>query len=70
MDTPKGGLFDLVSYRLGALPLVNHFLDRMGLDALLARWLPAPDRRLRLDPAVAIRLVVVNLAVIDRKSVV
>ena len=63
MDTPKGGLFDLVSYRLGALPLVNHFLDRMGLDALLARWLPAPDRRLRLDPAVAIRLVVVNLLV-------
>lgn len=63
MDTPKGGLFDLVSYRLGALPLVNHFCDRMGLDVLLARWLPAPDRRLRLDPAVAIRLVVVNLLV-------
>ncbi len=63
MDTPKGGPFELVSYRLGALPLVNHFLDRIGLDGLLARWLPPPDRRFRLDPAVAIRLVVVNLLV-------
>ncbi len=63
MDTPKGGPFELVSCRLGALPLLNHFLDRIGLDALLARWLPAPDRRFRLDPAVAIRLVVINLLV-------
>ena len=57
------GPFELVSHRLGALPILNHFLDRMGLDAVLARWLPAPDRRLRLDPAVAIRLVVINLLV-------
>jgi len=63
MDTPKDGPFGLVSYRLGALPLLNHFLDRIGLDALLARWLPPPDRRFRLDPAVAIRLVVLNLLV-------
>jgi hypothetical protein len=63
VDTPKGGPFELVSHRLGALPLVNHFLDRMGLDGLLTRWLPAPDRRFRLDPAVAIRLVVINLLV-------
>jgi hypothetical protein len=63
VDTPKGGPFELVGYRLGALPLVNHFLDRMGLSGLLAQWLPAPDRRFRLDPAVAIRLVVVNLLV-------
>ncbi|HYS40131.1 MAG TPA: DUF4277 domain-containing protein, partial [Pseudonocardiaceae bacterium] len=63
MDTPKSGPFELVSHRLGALPILNHFLDRMGLDAVLARWLPAPDRRFRLDPAVAIRLVVINLLV-------
>src|SRR4029450_4605443 len=63
MDTPKSGPFELVSHRLGALPIVNPFLDRMGLYALLARWLPAPDRRFRLDPAVAIRLVVINLLV-------
>jgi transposase len=63
VDTPWPDPFRLASDRLGPLPLINHFLDRMGLDALLARWLPAPDRRMRLDPAVAIRLVVVNLLV-------
>ena len=62
MDTPKGP-FGLVSYRLGALPLINHFLDRIGLDAVLDRWLPEPDRRFKLSPAVAIRLVVINLLV-------
>ena len=63
MDTPKGGPFGLVSRRLGSLPLINHFLDRIGLDALLERWLPAPDRRFKLLPATAIRLLVVNLLV-------
>jgi transposase len=33
----------------------------MGLSVALARWLPARDRRFRLDPAMAIRLVVTNL---------
>src|SRR6266545_1396275 len=30
VDTQKDGPFELVSYRLGALPLVNHFWDRIG----------------------------------------
>ena len=63
MDTPNGGPFGLVSHRLGALPLINHFLDRIGLDALLGHWLPAPDRRFKLLPATAIRLLVINLLV-------
>jgi transposase len=63
VGTPKGGPFGLVSYRLGALPLINHFLDRIGLDGALARWLPPADRRFRLAPATAIRLVVINLLV-------
>jgi hypothetical protein len=63
VDTPKGGPYELVSHRLGALPVINHFLDRIGLDALLERWLPPADRRFKLDPATAIRLVVVNLLV-------
>ena len=58
MDTPKGGPFGLVSHRLGALPILNHFLDRIGLDAALQRWLPEPDRRFKLLPAAAIRLLV------------
>jgi hypothetical protein len=63
VDTPKGGPFELVSHRLGALPLINHFLQRIGLDAALGRWLPEPDRRFKLAPAAAIRLLVVNLLV-------
>ena len=63
MDTPKDGPFGLVSHRLGALPVINHFLDRIGLDAVLGRWLPQPDRRFKLTPAAAIRLLVVNLLV-------
>jgi hypothetical protein len=63
VDTPERSRYQLVSHRLGAVPVVNHFLDRIGLDALLQRWLPPVDRRFKLAPAAAIRLVVVNLLV-------
>ena len=32
--------FKLRSETLGALPIVNHFLDRMGLDEIVDRHLP------------------------------
>ena len=63
MDSAETGPFDLASQRLGALPLVNHFLDRAGLPALLGRYLPTADARVRLAPAVAVRLVVTNLLI-------
>ncbi len=63
MDTAQDGPFELVSHRLGAVPLINHFLDRIGVDRVLDRWLPEPDRRFKLTPATAIRLLVVNLLV-------
>lgn len=65
MDTPnvKAGPFALETSRLGGVPVVNHFWDRLRLDAVLARWMPTRDRRCLLDPVVAIRLVVVNLLV-------
>src|SRR5674476_1237401 len=53
--------FALVSATLGGLPIVNHILDRLGLPALLAGALGADDARLKLAPAVAIRLVITNL---------
>ena len=56
-----GAGFELISRRLGALPLVNHFLARAGVPALLGRYLPAEDARYRLAPATAIGLVVLNL---------
>jgi transposase len=60
---PGGGEFELHSRRLGALPLVEHFWARTGLPELLARYLPVTDARVRLAPAVAVRLVVTNLLV-------
>jgi transposase len=60
--------FELRSETLGALPVINHFLDRMGLDGVVDRHLPANDARLRLDPAVVIGVVVRNL-VLDHRPV-
>jgi transposase len=45
--------FQLHSWTLGALPILNAFLDRLGVDELLARALPA-DSRATLAPATAL----------------
>ena len=62
-EDPGVAGFELVSQRVGALPVVNHFLHRSGLPALLARYLPGDDGRYRLPPAAAVGLVVTNLLV-------
>ena len=62
-ENPGVAGFELVSQRVGALPVVNHFLHRSGLPALLARYLPGDDGRYRLPPAAAVGLVVTNLLV-------
>jgi len=49
--------------RIGALPVVNAVLDRLGFDDLVAAYLPEPDARCRLAPAKAIGVMVRNLAV-------
>ena len=54
---------ELKTQWLGALPVVNWFCDRLGLDELLERFVPANDRRLRLAPAAALGVVVRNLLV-------
>ena len=55
--------FELSTQRLGALPIVDQFLTRIGLQELLERYLPAGDRRVMLPAAVAIGLLVRNLCV-------
>jgi transposase len=60
--------FELRSERVGALPIVNHFMDRIGLADGLAAHVPAPDRRLRLAPAAALGVVVRNL-IVDHEPV-
>ncbi len=55
--------FELSSETLGALPIVDRFLSRMGVDALLERFLANTDARVALAPAKAIGLLVRNLCV-------
>jgi len=55
--------FELDTQLLGPLPVINAFCARLGLDALLPRFLPHDDARLRLAPATAVGVVVRNLVV-------
>lgn len=58
---PPGGPWELHAHTIGELPLINRFMDRLGLDDLLARYVPDNDRRLRLSPARALGLLVRNV---------
>ena len=53
--------FELQSGRLGALPIVDEFLTRMDVAALLDRHLPAGDARASLPTAKVIGVLVANL---------
>ncbi len=63
VDQELPGPFELESTRLGALPIVEHFLERMRVAALLDRHLPAGDPRVSLPTATAIGVLVRNLCV-------
>jgi transposase len=47
--------FTLRSSTVGALPLVNHYLQRLHIPLLLSRYLPPPDPRSSLRPAVTLQ---------------
>ena len=51
---PRSADFSLKTERLGPLPLVNHFIDRMGLAALLEKYVPTTDPRCRVAHAKAL----------------
>ncbi len=53
--------YRLRSELLGPLPVINHFLARMGLAGSWERFVPHDDARLRLAPAVVLGVVVRNL---------
>ena len=55
--------FELTTRHLGALPIIDRFLARIGLRTLLERHLPAGDERVMLPAAVAIGVLVRNLCV-------
>jgi len=55
--------FDLRTRLLGALPLVQHFIDRLQLDSLLQQYVPITDSRFRLAPAVSLGVALRNIIV-------
>jgi hypothetical protein len=58
-----GKAFTLRTDRLGPLPLVNHFLQRMGLEEILARHVPTRDRRVGLARAKALGVLLRSIIV-------
>jgi len=64
--------FTLRTERLGPLPLVNHFLARLGLAAILARHVPTDDRRVAMPYAdglgVLLRSIIVEREPIYRQG--
>jgi transposase len=57
----QNGSFRLESRSFGALPVVNHFLGRIGLEELLERYIPHADHRCRLAPSRALGLLLRNI---------
>jgi transposase len=60
--------FDLHSERLGPLPLVNAFLQRMGLEALLDKFVPTTDRRNAVSHAQALGVLLRSI-IVEREPV-
>ena len=57
----KPQTFELRTQRLGPLPLVNHYLERLGVAGLLERFVPTPDRRTRLPYHLGLGIVLRSL---------
>ncbi len=59
----REGKLGLRSQRLGPLPIINHFFERLGLGALLGRFVPTADRRTRLPYAQGLGVLVRSILV-------
>ena len=59
---------DLVTERLGPLPIVNHFIDRLGVDELFERFVARQDRRCVLPPAKGLGVLLRSL-VVEREPI-
>ena len=60
--------FELTTDRLGPLPVVNHFLDRLGLDRLLDQLVPTTDPRCPLRYGKA-RGVLLRSVLVEREPI-
>ena len=62
------GLFELRTYHVGALPIVNHFLKRMQLEEFFTQYLPPDDSRCEL-PTAKVLLVLVRNVLLSREPI-
>ena len=53
----------LRSYRMGALPIINHLLDRMNVEEILQEHLPAEDARTKIASARGLMLLIRNILI-------
>jgi len=60
--------FELVTERLGPLPIVNHFLERLELERLLEQCIAPTDARCTLRPAKALGVLVRSI-VVEREPI-
>lgn len=66
--SPLAPPYDLVGERLGPLPLVNHFINQVGLEAILERYVPTTDRRCRLPYAKALGILIRSI-IVEREPI-
>ena len=60
--------FALSTERLGPLPLVNHFISRLGLSELLDHYVPTTDRRCAAPHATALGVLLRSI-VVEREPI-
>lgn len=64
--------FELHKERMGPLPIVNHFMERLGIDTLLEEFVPTEDARVNLPYAkglgVLLRSIIVEREPIYRQQ--
>jgi transposase len=60
--------FTLHCERLGPLPLINHFLERMGLERLLEKHVPTTDRRTAMTHAQALGVLLRSI-IVEREPI-
>jgi transposase len=63
LPEPPDARFVLRSERLGPLPLINHFIERSGLEGLLDQHVPTRDRRCAVTHAKALGVLLRSLIV-------
>jgi transposase len=63
LPQPQGARLDLHSERLGPLPLINHFIERLGLERLLDLHVPTQDRRCAVTNSKALCVLLRSLIV-------